>query len=245
MTDSYKSITVNSFDRSAGTDTNFDVSLNGTFREEFKQICLGNLIMTNTLYNVDSTNNTLVFQENTGSAVTATISAGNYSIVDLIPALQTAMNAVSVNSRTYIITSSNVTMKLTITGSAGTFSVLSTGGLNLMLGFSRSTATGQNLANTGSRIFNLSRYPYLNVYASCVRGDTFNTITGNREGCLSFVSSAESGPGDMLVFRPQAGFEWRDVLTPYIDAIHFRIADKEGTTIDLNGGFCAISLLAR
>lgn len=242
----YKYVIINSFDRTGGAgDTDFYVTLNGTFREEFDQVGLVNCIMTNSFYNVDSTNNTFDFEEDAGGDVSATITAGNYSLGDMLTALKTAMEAVSPNTRTYTLTSSTITGKITITGSAGTFSVLTTGGLNLMLGFSRSTATGQNLANTAPRIYNFSRYSFLNLQCSACKSDTFNTINGGRQNILSFIPVTESSNGDILSFRPN-DINWVDISDrTSTDQIAIRLTDDNNNIIDLNGGYLSLYLAFR
>lgn len=244
MSENFKYVTINSFDRPNGTDTNFYVTLNGTFTEQFSQIALVDFICTNSFYNVDSTNNTLIFQENSGGVVTATITPGNYALSTMITALQTAMNAVSVNGYTYTITADPITNFITITASAGTFSIKNTGTLNLMLGFSRSTSTSQNNANTGTRIYNLSRYGFLHLICSCSRGDTFNTTTGNRQGILAYIPICESQFGDVYSFRPQP-FTWRDIAYPQVDQIQLQLTDDQGNVVDLNGGYMSVSLVLR
>lgn len=237
--DNYKYVVVNSFDSFGTSDSDFYVPLNGTFREEFSQMALVNCVMTATYYNVDSSNNTFNFQEDSGSAVSATLTAGNYTITDMLSSLKTAMEAVSPNTRTYTLTVSGITNLLTITGSAGTFSVLTTGGLNLMLGFSRSTASGQHLANTGTRIYNLCRYGFLNLTCSVTKGDTFNTIVGNRQDILSYIPVSEASFGDVWSFRPQS-LNWIDVKAPSVDRLEIKLVDDSNNVVDLNGGYISL-----
>lgn len=244
MTEHYKKILINSFDALVGTDTDFFINLNGTFPERFSQVCLRTLIMTNTLYNVDSTNNTFVFQETGESSTTVTLTAGNYSITSMITALQTALDAASPNTRTYTITTNTITNKLTITGSAGTFKVIHTGGLNLMLGFSTSTDTSAALAVTAGRIYNLTRYGGLNLYLSACKADTFNTITGSREAMLAYIPICEAASGDVYPYLPH-DFEWTDISIDNVDYLHVRLADDTSTTVNLNGGYMSVYLLLR
>lgn len=242
--ENYKFVTINSFDRANGSDSNFTVTLNGTFREDFTQMALVNFICTNTFYNVDSTNNTFNFQENIGAVTTATLAVGNYTLTDIITALETAMDAISANARTYTITSSSLTNKLTITGSAGTFLVKSTGGLNLMLGFSRSSDTTTALAVISPRIYNLSRYSFFHLSCTLSKGDTFNTSVGNRENIIGYIPVCESSNGDIYSFRPNP-FCWRDVSYPNIDQLQVKLTDDQGVEIELNGGFMSMCLVFR
>ena len=154
------------------------------------------------------------------------------------------METASPNTRTYTMSTSTISNKVTITGSAGTFSVLSSGGLNLMLGFSRSTASGQNLANTGTRIYNMTRYAFLNVQCSACKSDTYNTINGGRQNVLSYIPITESASGDILSFRPQT-LNWVDISNPNVDQLSFRLTDDSNNIIDLNGGYVSLYIALR
>lgn len=244
MSEDYKFIVVNSFNRASGTDTNFNVNLNGTFPERFSQMCLLNLIMTNTMYNVTTSNNTFVFQETGEDAVTCSLSVGNYTIYDIINNLPTAMNAVSPLSRTYTMSISSITNKLTITASAGTFTVLSSGGLNLMLGFSTNNNSTTGLTVTGTRVYNMARYGGLMLYCSSCKGDVYNTVTGNRQGNLAYIPVVEANTGELFSFRPHA-LEWRDLSQENIDTMNFRLADDTSKDVDLNGGYMALYIALR
>lgn len=245
MTDNYKYITINSFNKQQSeSDTNFTMTINGTFSEDFSQIALVNFICTNSFYNVDDNNNTFDFQEDSGDPVSATITPGNYDLAAIITALQTAMNGVSPNSYTYTITSSAITNMITITSSLGTFSVLITGGLNLMLGFSRYTATGQNNANTAPRIYNLSRYGFFNLICSLSSDSTYNTSTRYRQSIMSYIPICESQNGDIFSFRPQQ-WSWHNTSTERVNSIQIQLTDEYGNDINLNGGYLSLNLVLR
>ncbi|MBK9285066.1 MAG: hypothetical protein IPM51_12235 [Sphingobacteriaceae bacterium] len=242
--ENFKYIIVNSFDASGNSDTDFNVTLNAGFPHRLDQIALDTFVMTATYYNVTSSNNTFVFQEDVGGAVTATLTVGNYTIADMITSLKSAMEAVSPNVRTYTITTNASTNKLTITGSAGTFSVLTTGGLNLMLGFSRSTASGQNLANTGTRIYNLARYGFLTLKCTICKADTYNTITGNKQDIIAYIPIAEASFGEIYTYRPNE-YSWIDVSPDRISRIEFLLTDDQNNVIDINGGYVSMKLALR
>lgn len=242
--ENYKYIVVNSFDANGNSDTDFNVTLNASFPHKLDQIALDTFIMTNTFYNVTSSNNTFVFQENVGASATATLTAGNYTISDILTSLKTAMEAVSPNSRTYTLTANTSTNKLTIAVSAGTFSVLATGGLNLMLGFSRSTASGQNASNTGTRIYNLSRYGFLLLKCTACRADTYQTITGNKQDVLGYIPICEASFGDLYSYRPE-NLSWIDISPERLDRLEFVLTDDENNVIDINGGYVSLKLACR
>jgi len=247
--ESYKYIVINSYDRpnTNESDSNFNLSITGgTSYNRLSQVAVARFICTNSVYNVDSSNNSFSFQENIGPLATALITAGNYSLSQIIPALQNAMNAVSPNSRTYIITSSNITNKLTITGSAGTFNVIADGGLglNLMLGFSRRNDSPAGLSVIAPRIYNLSRFSNFVLKSNLPRGDTYNTVEGNRQGILDTIPISESSNGDIFVYHPTE-LLWRDLSYSSIEQISLRLTDEKDKDIELNGGFMSVYLVLK
>lgn len=250
MTDfNYKYVLVNSFDRVGGSDTDPVFALNGTFREEFDEMALVGFVATNTFYNVSSSNNTLQFQERNLGVVypikTATVPVGNYTLTNLITALQTAMNSQSALSATFTITSSALTGKLTINISVGEFKIVATqNSLNLMLGFSRTTDTAFQQNVLAPRIYNLSRYGFFNLQCSLTRGDVYNTITGNRQNILASIPISQSNFGDIYSFRPPV-LNWINTSSPVIDQITLRLTDDENNLIDLNGGYMTCILAFR
>ena len=243
--ESYKYILINSFDRpnKAESDSDFQVNVVGNF-DDLNQLALSHCIITNSIYNVDSSNNTFNFQENAGPAVSASIAICNYSLTEILPVIKTAMEAVSPNTRTYTLTTSNITNKITISVSAGTFSVLETGGLNLMMGFSRSTPTAQNASNVAPRVYNFTRYSNLILSTSICSGDTFNTITGASQGILESIPIGESSSGDIYVYRPTE-LHWKDLSGPRIDQVRIKLSDDFNKIVDLQGGYLSLYLVCR
>lgn len=73
-------------------------------------------------YIIDSSNNKLDFNEGAGE-LTATIDIGKYSMTELITAVTTALNAVSV-ANVFSITVSRTTRQFTITGDTSAFTLL-------------------------------------------------------------------------------------------------------------------------
>ena len=249
MSETMKYIIINSYDRpnQNESDTNFNLSITGgTNYASLSKIAVCRFVCTNSVYNVDTTNNILNFEEDSGGPVTANIPVGNYNLSQIITALQIAMDAVSPNLRTYTITSSVITNKLTITGSAGTFQILldSGLGLNLMLGFSRNSNSLSGLAVTAPRIYNLNRYSSFILKSNLTRGDTYNTVQGNRQAILDTIPISQSFNGDIFTYEPQT-LLWRDLSYSSIEQIQLRLTDEKDQIINLNGGFMTVYLVVK
>jgi hypothetical protein len=248
--DSYKYAIINSFDRPNTTesDSDFNTNIIGGGFENLKQVAIAQVVLTNSFYNVDSTNNTIVFQEFNGSANstrTATIAtSGNYSLPNLISALGVAMSTASAYSRTYTITTSPITELLTITGSGGSFNVQPSGGLNLILGFSRNNASATGSSCTGSRIYNLTRYANLILSSNICKGDTFNTIVDASQGILDVIPIAQSLSGAIYTYQPPR-YNWRNLSGDKVNQIRLTLTDDFNNVVNLNGGYISVYLIFR
>jgi len=75
-------------------------------------------------FNVTKFTNTIIFSEGAGN-ITATISAGNYSVYDLQTALASALT--TAGSQSYTVTFSSVTSMLTISAPTTTFTIVYSG----------------------------------------------------------------------------------------------------------------------
>lgn len=249
MSESMKYIIINSYDRpnQNESDSNFNLGITGGSNYAgLSKVAVARFVCTNSVYNVDSSNNKLNFEEDTGGPVVATVPTGNYSMTTILPALKLAMETVSPNSRTYTITSSVVTNKLTITGSSGTFTILSDNGLglNLMLGFSRRSNSSTGLSVTAPRIYNLNRYSSFILKSNLTRGDTYNTVQNNRQAILDTIPISQSFSGDIFTYQPSV-LLWRDLSYSSIEQIQLRLTDDKDREIDLNGGFMSVYLVVK
>jgi hypothetical protein len=248
--ESYKYAIINSFDRpnTNESDSDFNTNIVGGGFENLKQVAVSQVILTNSFYNVDSTNNTIIFQEFNGSANstrTATITTyGNYSIPNLITALGSAMSSASAYSRTYTVTVSAITELLTITASGGSFNVQPSGGLNLILGFSRSSVSATGASCTGSRIYNLTRYANLILSSNICKGDTFNTIVDASQGVLDLIPIGQSTSGDIYTYIPPV-LQWRNLSGDKVNQIRLTLTDDFNNIVNLNGGYISVYLIFR
>lgn len=99
-------------------------------------------------FTITTSNNKINFKESSGGAeLTATVSAGTYSVSTLAAAIKAALEAASVSSRTYTVSHSTTTGKWTITGSTYLDLLFSTGtnaasSFRTVLGFGSTDFTG-------------------------------------------------------------------------------------------------------
>ena len=125
---STRKIFVDSKDRVSGTSTDFQVRLQNPV-EGVTGMILADMIMPVTMYNINSVNNTFYFSERIYNVIesgysdyyddgsnqfTVTVSAGNYSVSELMSALKTAVDN-EITPAYCTITYSSATSKFTFT----------------------------------------------------------------------------------------------------------------------------------
>lgn len=240
-----KFVLINSYDRpnKAEEDTDFTVYVNSeAIFKDIEEVAVSQIIMTNSWYNISSLNNTVIFQENIGAQATATITPGDYSYSELAPVLVSALNSASPNGRTYTASLSNITNKLTLSVNSGTFKILSSGTLNLMLGFSRSSDTASLSSVEAPRILNLARYGNLCLYSNIVRGEHYNTSLGLPVNLLESLPVGASGSGDIFTFIPPV-LNFKPLAGKgSLAQIRLTLRDELNNLINLNGGYMSVIL---
>ena len=140
-------IIIRSQDRKNGTTSSFIVNLTNCLNPgDFMEVT--DIAIPNLWYNIDSYNNTIVF--NDGSLRTATVTTGYYSNFSLLTALAAAMQVAS-GVTTFTAAQNSSTLLTTITGS-NTFTInfaLST--IAYVLGFPTTGSSSSSLTQTSTQ----------------------------------------------------------------------------------------------
>lgn len=259
--------TFSSSSRSYGSDSNFTVVSN-TNMPNYRYCRLKQLTMYRTMYNVtDSTSNApsnnvlpVVIATDPSDELTWTyfnvqIPQGNYDVSSMLSTLQSTLNAqisgASISASTTFSVSS-LTSKLSIAISGGyqiavlPISVLTDNyGLNLMLGFTRTSSSGFGTSITAPRVINLNRYLNLYLISNIVPGKSFSSMgdvlktgqlnTANGSLIQSIIGTVPINVpfADVISFQ-----ETENEFLPYqinLMEFTFRIVDDQGQDIDLNG----------
>ena len=140
-------IVIRSRNRKSGTQNAFTVNLTSGLNQG-SYIEITDITIPNLWHNIDSYNNTIVF--NDGSLRTTTVTPGYYSNASLLTALATAMQVVS-GVTTFTAAQNSSTLLTTITGS-NTFTInfaLST--IAYVLGFPTSGSSASSLTQTSTQ----------------------------------------------------------------------------------------------
>jgi hypothetical protein len=245
-------LTLSSTNRTSGTDDDFQIISNQSIAG-FRKVRLSKAVMTNSLYNVN-TNNFFKFQiaddangTNSSSVLTATISSGNYSISGMLTALGTAIGNALIAAgipQTVTVTTLPITRKLSIQIGGGKF-IRSTPddglGLNLQLGFSRTSESVFGSPLESPRIYNMTKYNSLYVYSSIIFSRSFNSNSNQKGALLDMLPIASSNFGDILTYTPPNN-EWLNISESSIGDIQIQVKDDQNNAVDLNGGFITLIL---
>jgi hypothetical protein len=185
----------------------------------------------NTVYNVNSSNNTLVFNRSS-TDYTVTLTPSIYNLSTLCSALQTAMN--TLDSNTYTVTASDSTLKVTIAGS-GVFNIKwASSTMNILLGFG-TTNSSNATSHVASSVYNVKRdnFLYLNIdqlYSGMVMTSTSSTA-------YLFYVPFDENSGQYCISYESGTFDQHVALTTEKQLLTFTVSlyDSTGALVDLNG----------
>ena len=236
-------LTISSSDRSAGSDSSFTINLSPGLRGvKYARLMQANFM--NLLYNVtDGTtespkNNSLSFRYGStlGGITTYTIDIpmGNYNWVTMKAALESA--ALTATGAVITFDLNSLTQLITVNVPTNHYiqilPLLPNQGLNLMLGFSRSSATSLSQTSvTAPRCLNLSRYMNLYVIVSFLPASGYCSVIGNRTSLLGSIPLAVPF-GSKIDYQIQNAFPIQ--MTESLYNINVDIIDDLGYPVALN-----------
>lgn len=182
-----KLVVIKSRDRQSG-ETVYDFTVN--FNDPLpggKRCKLTSCTIPCNVLVINDYNNTFYFRENGFGPVPAILTNGVYDITTFPVAVKTAMDTASSAARTYTVSISSTTNKMTITGSSGTFQLymrdpsvsnaMTNEDLIRRMGFSAATSTA--LSQTGDMQVYLAPPPSVLIQISNV--DSSSLMTSQRD----------------------------------------------------------------
>ena len=182
-----------------------------------------------TFYNINSSNNYLVYFEN-NNLKTITITPGNYNTNTLIAKLLEKMT-------TYTITYSPVTNKLTFSNTYN-FSFYASSTCLALLGFSGAASSTSNTL-TSDICVNLSPYRCICI-GSNLKTFSVNTLLPNNQSILASIP-INTAPNSVIIYENKNNFKC-NTYTNTINNIRIRLMDHKFNTLDLNGCHWTITL---
>ena len=186
-----------------------------------------------TFYPIDTNNNSLSV-DIAGTTYTGTIVPGIYTVSTLPAAVKASLDAACiVPGITFTVTYSATTMKLTITASAGNFSILGSITTNSgweMLGFSAQD-TAQAVSHTGDMIVNLLKTLHVTVHIDQASG----RFIDSKGSSTTFIIPVTNMTGEVLLYRPELGNVTNIAKFNRTNTLNIRLSDDMGNILNLNG----------
>ena len=185
-------------------------------------------------YAYASDNNSFSFSESTGgSNVAVSLTAGNYTIDELIAEVETQMDAGGTND--YTLTYDDITQKITIAsdGAGGNFSFDASSDLLTTMGFDgtetitgASSVEGTNVAYTNTR-------RYLKILVDSVNSNNYYNIDGiQRIGVSIPITETRN---EFIYYRNDSGYKIKMASIPSVSDMVVKLVYHDNTIADLNG----------
>lgn len=222
---------LNSKDRSSGTIEDAIYHLNENDLHESHNVMLKDVVIPNTIYNIDITNNTLDYDIN-GVNKSVNIPIGYYSLADLITALNTAQADLVFSENTFL-------KKLNVSSGTNSF-IKITSTIAPVLG-----AIIQNLPATNytlSNFYNLNKTNYIHVISNLAEPDALISSNNKKYSVIASIPVLYSFG---FVLNQTEDRNTQDISGHIshinLSTINMRLVDDNFNTINLNGSNWSIS----
>jgi len=199
-------------------------------------IRLENIRIPVSFYSIASDNNTFTFDESTGNSdVTVTVSAGNYTIDELIAEVETQMDSGGTND--YTLTYDEITQKVTIAsdGAGGNFSfdTAFTSTLLTPLGFlGTETITGASSVVATNVAFTNTRR-YFKLLLDSMNSNNVYDTTGVKKVAVHIPINEVRN--DFIFFKNDSGYKIKMPSMPSITDFRVKLLYHDNVEPDLNG----------
>jgi hypothetical protein len=230
MADSLNSsafLVINSADRNNVLDPTSDFKIDLPYKlQGIYQMF--NIIFPNSMYNVDSTNSTIYFNDGTANR-TCNLPEGFYSTSDITAAIKTAMEGVS--TTTFTVTLDSATQKLSIAGSTPfslTFGTHTTNSIASTIGY-KNVDTNTASSHVADYIIDLS-YPRMLLFT--INGRKNVVTTKGIDATMAVAINANST--EFITEYVVKDFAMQ-VQLDNDTTLAVSVADEYGDTLDLNG----------
>jgi hypothetical protein len=214
----------NSYNNNSLSDCNFYLPVLELPLQHTIMLSVQSVVIPYTFYNINSTNNTLIYTVN-GNVNILTISSGNYNAINLATFLTTSMSNFSVKYNA-------ITNKFTFTNMLYDFAFSASTTCFTILGIISDVLTSTNKIYTSSNCANL-----LSNMCICIQS---NLPTGNinsskvSEGNILCSFPVETPPYSLITYKNNNSFK-TNLYSNTISYINIRVCDHLNQLIDLNG----------
>jgi hypothetical protein len=217
-----------------------DIQLQSQAIQNAKCLSLERFTICNTIYNIHSNNNYIVWRRSAIDYQTS-VPEGQYDATTLCTALATAMNNADANN--YSLSYNPVTFHITVTGTNNFSLNWATSTANQAsktmyreLGFLK-VDTSAATSHTGQTVIDLSQPQYIMVEISTIAPHVITSAEVTSSNRFAFIIPIESTGGELNVWeRGETTYNDLTFKTPItLDNFQVRIYDKNRILQDLEG----------
>ena len=229
---------LNSNDRTSGNPENCVFHLNDSDLHECHHVQLKDVFFTNLLYNIKTSNNTLIYGFGDGS-YNVVVPTGYYSLNDLI----TKLNAI----QTHLVFSHNTSeKKLNITSASPSF-INKNGTINKVIGFSTTTSQTASSSYTADGPYNLIPSHYIHIISNKL-AESDNLLSSNNKRHAVIASIPIAVPFGYTVVRTEerdsADYCHHNSMVN-LSTIDIKLVDDDFNQVDLNGSGWILSFTVK
>lgn len=223
---------LNSKNRSSGTVEDAVFHLNENELHESHHVMLKDIVIPNTIYNIDSKNNTLDYDIN-GVAKSVNIPVGFYSLTDLITALNTAQTDLVFSENTFL-------KKLSVSSGTNSFIKITSSIAPVLGAITQNTpATNYTLSN----FYNLNKTNYIHIISNLAEPDALISSNNKKYSVIASIPVLYSFG---FILNQTENIDTQDmskhISNINLSTINMRLVDDNFETINLNGSDWNISL---
>lgn len=215
-------VVINSKDRVSGDSASFEVQFAQSL-VKVKSLKLLSGSIPNSIYNINSTNNILYINGNP-----IAIPIGSYNTSNLPSTIETALNAAGLGI-IFIVTFSDITLKLTISGTIAFTIGSGINSINDIIGFSPS---GPLVSITGTNIVNLSGNQYYYLIIDICNN---NIKASNFKDYGAYIIPSNVSSGGISQFRINTDYPILETTTSNINRMSITIKSYDNQYVDFNG----------
>jgi len=217
--------------------------------DDIKKIRLLNVLIPNTVYNINSNNNTFLWEESAGGGqISSTLTNGSYSAQTFATMLKTVMDADSNNSQSYTISYNIDTGKYTISSSANFslyFSQMNST-IAKMMGFASTSDQTGSSSYTSTNVCNFSFSDFISIKITQFEDNMKKNIYG---GSIyydhTFIIPNNTNFSDIISYHNDVDDENEIVfnISKSFKFLNISLRDENNNILDLNGNDWWFSLL--
>lgn len=227
-------LNIDSNDRSSGSAENFILHLNENEFHEVKYVQLKDIAFPNTMYNIKTSNNQLIWVDNLAVQYSITIPVGYYTAAELVSYINATTTLVHPLCPIQFVPNTK-TRKFTITNTVP-FHLSATSTILKVIGFPAPSQTNL-LLHTATQLYNFLVTSYVHVLSSTLaESDAMVSSNGKKYAVIATVPiNVPYGYMVNITEEKTSSDESLHNANVNLSTIDIRLVDSDFQVIDLNG----------